>query len=268
MESLLWPWSRARWPQGFTESFVLARPRCPHSTGTPPAGPFPRRGRALPSLPRSRDRGQRKRHFPFAAFGAVLWATPIPAASPSSLLPPVPSQTPSLPCCQLFPWHRDPNLFPNEVPGPDLPPPSDAIPMLNPPGASQESRPAISRDLGSLSKQKHKTRIKHQGPSHVTLPVRSRSFGAGETGRFHQIGAAREEADACRHLISVTISDPAGLAPPGVIPGWFYIPSMGADAGHPAFTAAGRVILGRRARAAAGCFDPCNSIFQTGHSPF
>lgn len=46
--------------------------------------------------------------------------------------------------------------------------------------------PAIAHDLGSLNKQKHKTRIKHEGPSRMTLPtpgpgaLQSRRRGNGQ----------------------------------------------------------------------------------------
>lgn len=58
----------------------------------------------------------------------------------------------------------------------------------------------IACDLGSLNKQRHKTRINHAGPSGLTLPMPGPELCEGEVGSFHWIGATREEASACRHL--------------------------------------------------------------------
>lgn len=106
-------------PRSFAWCPALAHPRCSHAA---PWWRAPGRWRALgrrrqgrshsqsPGTSRSPSThgtvGSGSAASRFAAFGAVLLATPISAASPSSQrppLPPVPSQAPSLPFCRLLP---------------------------------------------------------------------------------------------------------------------------------------------------------------------
>lgn len=130
-------------------------------TGTPPAGPFPRRGRALPGPPAHGTVGSGS-SASLLPLSGLFFGHPNPSCFSLLLSPCHPKPHPCL-AASCFPGTVTPTSFLTRCQGLIYLPaaiasPSDAITILNPPGASQrrsaESRPAISRDLGSLSKTK------------------------------------------------------------------------------------------------------------------